>query len=145
MFLSVWGSLHKCKLSLPEVNSPCEGALHQSLPTFLSFYSFLNALNTPSPPPLPPTQQLIPASALWKKIGNVLIYHPEMMTYCSGFWPPLTQIFLVSWLAGNCVFCSTCWTLFIGNYSESHCLNISALGVDFCCQKQQLFKSATYC
>lgn len=57
----------------------------------------------------------------------------------------LTQVPLISWFDGKSVFCPTWWTLLIGSYSQGHCLNILALGVHFCCQKQQLLKSATYC
>lgn len=93
---------------------------------YLPFFSLLSQCPSPNP-----TQQLISANALWKKIRNGLIYHFTNITYHSGFWPLWTHVLLVSWLIGNSVFCSTCWILFIGNYSESHCLKLSALGVDF--------------
>lgn len=135
---NVQGSLHKQKLSLPGQQFPWRSTAPISLPSFFPLFSQCRL-------PPSPTQQLIPSSALQKNRANGLTYHPKKITYYSEFWPLQTQVLLVSWLAGNSDFCSSCWTLFIGSYSKGPCLNISARRVEFCCQKQQLLKSATYC
>ena len=138
MFPSVQGSLHNTKC--PSQRNCLPGrALHQCLPTFPSSHFFL------SPVPCRPHPTAYSSKFPVEEEGKWINLSPRednpLFWVLTSFDPGS----LVSWLMGNFAFCSACWTLFIGSYFEGPHLKISARGVDFCCQKQQLLKSATYC
>lgn len=117
-------------------NSPSEGVLHPHLPTFPSFHFLISA-----PPPPNSSFQEEPYGR-GGEMDSSTTQEDNVPFWVHTSVDPGSP---VSWFTGNFGFCSACWILSIGSYSEGPHLKIPGHGVDFCCQKQQLLKSATNC
>lgn len=124
---NVWGHLHKYKMSLPNITESMK-----SLPPSLLFFTYFSIL------PLTTIYSIRCPVGEERKWINISPLKDNLLFWVVISSDPGSPNFLAHSIQ------STCWILFIGSYSEGHCLKISALGVDFCCQKQQLLKSATH-